>query len=263
VSSIFDLPGISDLVKREERNKVYGVLCAVVTRIDDDKGRYMVRVRFMTQPNGASSAQTKEESAWCRIVTWGAGKDRGWYGLPEVGDEVLVGFEQGDFNRPVILGSLWNKEQVVIDDNKDGKNDQRWYKSRSGHMLKFGDDTDGKKEQITIQSAKGAQIVIDDTDSGHRVHFQDQKKENYLTLDKQAKTVTLESTTGDIIIKAKEKILLEANNIEIVSKENTSMTAKQWLVDVGDKFAIQGKAAGDVLASDTLTLIGTSKVNIN
>ncbi len=47
-------------------------------------------------------------SDWARTVQLGAGKDRGWTVLPEVGDEVLVAFEQGDFSRPTVLGGLYN-----------------------------------------------------------------------------------------------------------------------------------------------------------
>ena len=47
-------------------------------------------------------------SAWARTVQAGAGKDRGWQVLPEVGDEVLVAFEQGDFRRPTVIGGLFN-----------------------------------------------------------------------------------------------------------------------------------------------------------
>jgi uncharacterized protein involved in type VI secretion and phage assembly len=265
VSSIFHLPGISDLLKREERNKVYGVVCAIVTKIDDDQGRYMVRVRFVNQPNGSSAASPVEVSAWCRIITFGAGKTddkRGWYGLPEIDDEVLVAFENGDVNRPVIVGSLWNNDAKPIKDNKDGKNNDRWFKSRSGHILRFCDDKDGKKEQVEILSAKGAQVLLDDTDQGFRVHIQDQKKENYLTLDQQAKKITLESSTGDILIKAKGTITLEANKLETVSKSDTKMEAKTWSVKAGDSFTIDGGGTGDVIADGNLNVIG-SKVNIN
>ena len=47
-------------------------------------------------------------SDWARTVQPGAGKDRGGTVLPEVGDEVLVAFEQGDFRRPYVLGGLYN-----------------------------------------------------------------------------------------------------------------------------------------------------------
>ena len=47
-------------------------------------------------------------SDWARTVQPGAGKDRGAMVLPEVGDEVLVLFEQGDIRRPYVLGGLYN-----------------------------------------------------------------------------------------------------------------------------------------------------------
>ena len=47
-------------------------------------------------------------SDWARTVQPGAGKDRGAMVLPEVGDEVLVAFEQGDPQRPYVLGGLFN-----------------------------------------------------------------------------------------------------------------------------------------------------------
>jgi hypothetical protein len=45
---------------------------------------------------------------WITLVSLGGGRDRGFFALPEVGDEVLVGFEHGDPERPIVLGSLWN-----------------------------------------------------------------------------------------------------------------------------------------------------------
>jgi uncharacterized protein involved in type VI secretion and phage assembly len=263
VSSIFQLPGIADLVQREDRSKVYGVMVGIVTKNKDEKGRYMVRVRLVSHPNGSSEGA--EETTWCRIATFGAGDDRGAFFLPELDDEVLVAFENGDFNRPYVIGTLWNKNAAPPTDNnsQDGKNNDRILKTRSGHIFRFGDDKEGKKEQIEIKSAGGAQILIDDTDGGHRVHIQDQKKENYLTLDKEAKKITLETSTGEILIKAKKKIQLEADTIETISTKDTKMEAKQWQVVASDKFTIQGNAAGDVVASNTLTLIGSSKVNIN
>ena len=49
-----------------------------------------------------------EESHWARISCLMAGDKRGALFLPEVGDEVLVAFEQGSFQRPYVLGGLHN-----------------------------------------------------------------------------------------------------------------------------------------------------------
>ena len=64
-----------------------------------------------------------EESAWARIATPSAGKARGLLMLPQVDEEVIVGFEHGDTRRPIVVGSLFNGKDKPGDDllqNKDG-----------------------------------------------------------------------------------------------------------------------------------------------
>ena len=53
--------------------------------------------RFQQGPNGDWQTLLRLDRA-----------DRGFYSLPEIGDEVLVTFENGDIAHPVIVGSLWN-----------------------------------------------------------------------------------------------------------------------------------------------------------
>ena len=48
------------------------------------------------------------ESGWARVSSAGAGRDRGFIVVPEVDDEVLVAFEDGDPSFPYVLGGLWN-----------------------------------------------------------------------------------------------------------------------------------------------------------
>src|SRR5262245_7183042 len=151
------------MVERESRQKIYGVVCAIVTNNQDDQGLYRVKVRFPWLPNGGQEGG--EESDWCRIATIGAGKDRGMFTLPEVDDEVLVCFEHGDIARPYIIGSLWNSQSTTHRDNKkgnanQGKNDVRSFKSRSGHKLEF-DDKSGE-EKVNIEAKSGAKVQIDD-----------------------------------------------------------------------------------------------------
>src|SRR5262245_6538242 len=82
-------------------------------------------------------------SAPARVMMPMTGPRRGAYFMPEVGDEVVVGFDAGDTNMPVILGAVWNNEAPFPDQAKPSSdNNVRTIVSRSGHELTF-DDTSG------------------------------------------------------------------------------------------------------------------------
>ena len=80
-----------------------GVVSARVTAHNDPKKMGRVQVQFFWQEDGSTH--------WARATSPHAGPDRGFMFMPEVGDEVAVAFEDGDPERPVILGSLWNGVQ--------------------------------------------------------------------------------------------------------------------------------------------------------
>ena len=73
-----------------------GVVVGTVSNNIDPLGRGRVRVRFPWFSDLA-------ESAWARCSTPMAGSSRGMYFLPDIGDEVLVAFEHGNFNKPVVV----------------------------------------------------------------------------------------------------------------------------------------------------------------
>ena len=60
--------------------------------------------------------------------------------IPEVGDEVLVGFEHGDPRQPIILGGLFGNKSTIPDWTvKDGKVSSRRFTSRLGHVWELSD----------------------------------------------------------------------------------------------------------------------------
>ncbi|MCX6830716.1 MAG: phage baseplate assembly protein V, partial [candidate division Zixibacteria bacterium] len=89
-------------VARNERQS--DPLMAIVTDNNDPEMRGRVKVKFPMK----SASGGDLESPWLRTTSGYAGNNRGIYFMPEVDDEVLVGFEMGDSNMPVVLGSLWN-----------------------------------------------------------------------------------------------------------------------------------------------------------
>jgi phage protein D len=77
------------------------LVIGIVSNNKDPDGMGRVKVKF-------PSLSDTVESAWARVATPSAGKDRGLLMLPVVNEEVIVGFEQGDTRRPYVLGSLFN-----------------------------------------------------------------------------------------------------------------------------------------------------------
>jgi hypothetical protein len=78
---------------------INGVATAIVSEVKDPIDRGWVRVRLSAHAGGAQE--------WARVVSAPGGRARSGLQL-NVGDEVLVTFEQGDARRPYVIGGLWN-----------------------------------------------------------------------------------------------------------------------------------------------------------
>jgi uncharacterized protein involved in type VI secretion and phage assembly len=113
--------------------RIPGVVTGIVTAVDDPDGRGRVKLRF---PWLSESYET----AWARVAQVSAGGDRGSAFPPEVGDEVLVAFEQGEIRSPYVLGGLYNG--VDAPDlggslTEGGSVRRRGVKTVAGHQLVF------------------------------------------------------------------------------------------------------------------------------
>lgn len=128
----------------------FGLVFAQVRAITDDG----LELDYLSSAMDAPSAPA-------RLATPMAGNDRGMFFMPEVGDEVVVGFELGDVNRPVVLGSLWNdRAQPPAQADTAPSNNVRTIVSRAGHEITL-DDTPGAGG-IEIRTRGGFRIEIDD-----------------------------------------------------------------------------------------------------
>src|SRR5206468_2986126 len=85
--------------------------------------------------------------------------DSGTVFYPEVGDDVLVTFEQGDIDRPIVIGGLWDGQKKPPEGNGDGKNNLQVIKTRAGHKIEF-DNTEGS-EKLLITDKSGSKITLD------------------------------------------------------------------------------------------------------
>ncbi|RPK33032.1 MULTISPECIES: phage baseplate assembly protein V [Streptomyces] len=100
---------------------------------------------------------------WAPCARPMAGKDMGFYWLPEPGDQVLVAFDQGDLGKPYVIGGLWNADQPPPATNTDGSNSTRVIKSRSGHTITF-DDAKSGGEVVIRDGGRGSAITLNAAD---------------------------------------------------------------------------------------------------
>jgi phage protein D/phage baseplate assembly protein gpV len=183
-----------------------GVVTAIVTNTDDPNKWGRVKVKFPWLTEDA-------ESDWARVIGPGGGPKAGFFALPEVGDEVLVVFEHGDFDQPFLLGGLWNGKDAVPPKSDSAPSGEiplvRTWCSRTGHRITVYDNADNK---IEIVSAGNHQLTLDDANkkitlktSGGLV----------LTLDDNGKKLSIQSN-GEIEVKSGTNLKIQASgNIDL------------------------------------------------
>lgn len=201
---------------------VPGVVIGTVVNVKDPNKRGRVRVTFPWLSDDYTSP-------WARVVQAGAGDGRGWHLVPEVGDEVLVAFEQGDVRRPYVIGGLYNGrdraqggDQAVDQDR--GTVDIRSFTSRSGHRVEF-----------------------DDTSGSERVSIVDKTGNNRIVIDSKQDTLTVECE-GDLTIEAGGTLNLSAG--------------RDVVVEADGSFSVDARSAAEVKAATSLDLEGSSSATL-
>ncbi len=201
------MTGLLDLERAEARcherladgwgGRWYGVAPALVTDIKDPDGQGRVRVKLPWSPDGGGG---QGYEAWARIATLFAGDKRGSWFLPDVDDEVLVAFEQGDPRRPYVLGGLWNgKDKPPESMDGGGRNYKKVIKSRNGVTVTL-DDQDGQ-ESLKLETPGGQKLTMKDGPGSVTIE------------DSNGNSVKLE--TSGITVTAAAKVTVNASQVAI------------------------------------------------
>jgi uncharacterized protein involved in type VI secretion and phage assembly len=199
-----------------------------------------VRVRYPWQ-------DAEERTGWARVVAPYAGNARGLGLLPEVGDEVLVAFEQGDFRRPYVLGGLYNgvdtpkPGDVDLVDSGSGQVNRRSVVSRRGHRIDLLDQQ-GRKDGITLATGDGKlTVAMDATGTKVTVHSDG--------------TVTIEAKQGVTIDAGAGNVTMKGTQVEITATAGLTL-------DGGPQTTVKSSAAMTIDGGATTTIKG-GMVSIN
>ena len=164
-----------------------------------------IKVKFPWLPKDPTGKDI--ESNWARIATPMAGPERGILFVPEINDEVLIAFEQGDVNRPYMVGALWNGKDKPPESGseyqKGGKIIHRVIKTRAGHLF-----------------------ILDDSDDKPSIQIIDKTGANSIVIDSAQNTITVKANK-DLIIDVKGNIDMKAGgNITMTAIGNITADAK-------------------------------------
>lgn len=144
-----------------------------------------VRVQFLWQ----ETLSGRRYTPWLRIAQPHGGDDKGFYFIPEIGEEVMVAFENGNAEKPYVVGTLYHGRQHPGRQWPDGSNNVKAIRTRNGHT-----------------------VEIHDQGAGGYIRIYDYKKENYiLTYSTDERLIKLEST-GNIELYAANDIIMHAGH---------------------------------------------------
>ncbi len=222
---------------------IEGLFTGTVLKIDsdpDDAYRIQVEVALFNDDN---------TGLWARMANFYSTNGQGAFFLPEVGDEVILGFLNHNPRFPVILGSLYSqKNKPNPKMTPDAKNPLKGFFSKTGLQLLFDDD----KKIMTLATPGGNTLILDDDQK--QVTLQDQNGNSLImgssgiTL-KSGKTLTVKSDK-DISISGQSGVALEASGGDTTLKgTNISATANA-------EFTAKGNAQATVQGGGQLTLKG-------
>ena len=240
-----------------------GTQPAIVMENTDPHGLGRIRVQMPWQQI------TGEMTPWIRIVTPHAGGDKGFHFIPEINEEVMVGFEGDNAEHPYMMGSLYNGG-AKAGAFQSNANDIKAIKTRSGHVIEFNDTNNG--ESITIVDKKGNHIIIDT--AGESISINALKDININAGE------NINITAGkNISINAGENMDESAGkNVSIIANKDMMLNASGNMTEMSENrkdlidgdFSRQSTTSDEYAnemtlfsAEDNLTMQSSKSININ
>lgn len=171
---------------------------AQVVDIADPEGLNRVQVRLLS----FDGVDAQDAPVWARVVCPFAGSDRGTFFMPDVDDEVLVVFMNGDPRYPIVMGGLWsgaNEPPAEL-----GSEGNRFKRIRSKNGVTVTLDDQSGQEQLVLETPAGQKVTLGDGPA----------------------TVTVEDSNGN-------RVVMDSSSISITASAKLSIDAPQVNVSAG------------------------------
>ncbi|MCW5519049.1 type VI secretion system tip protein VgrG [Aureitalea sp. L0-47] len=218
---------------------IQGLHSAVVKQIDDDpksEFRVLVEIPIIDENN---------ERIWARLASPYAGNGMAAFFLPEIGDEVIVGFTNNDPRSPIILGSMHSSAKPAPE-TPDRDNSVKTIVTRNKLQLKFDDE----QKLISLNTPGGNSMVISDTDGGLTLSDTHGNK-----IEMNSSGITIDSKS-DLNLKAANSVSINGASISVNGTESISNTAGTVTITGNLTTSISGNAECRVSSSGQMSITG-------
>ena len=255
---LFDI--IDDIAEKQTTktetgdNRVLGVVIGTVAQNYDNTmpGRLCVSLPSRDEGN---------QLRWARLAMPYGGSKWGIYFMPEIGDQVLVAFEQGNIERPYVIGCVSKSSDMFLNQTADQPNTNKRIVTHNGNAIEFEDqEGDGAKDKITIRTAgksQGTEHSITLDNAKHKITITDPNGENKITMDTMNGQMEV-LAASKLTVKVGDQIELIMNGVSGV----TELKTKDFRVSATNNIKQEALKTFEVSGATT-KLEGTAKASVS
>ncbi|MBO5552011.1 MAG: hypothetical protein J5966_08630 [Lachnospiraceae bacterium] len=288
--AIFDI--IEDVSKKQVEktetgdSRIMGIMLGKVVKNYDKNlpGRVAVILLSREQGEGEGNEADNARLLWARVVMHSSGSSWGHYFIPEIGDLVLVAFEQGNIERAYVIGCIPKTNDKILTSSVNEKNLYKKIVTRNGNSIIFEDVTEeqgeggqggagagggegnpGDKDKITIQTANKMHrlalnnekklMELADKESKNFIRLQTDEQKGHIEITAAKKitvrvgdniTLTMNGETGAVTLKAK-KVTVEADDsMTYSSQSRAEFSGSSVKIEAGGNMKLNSTGPIDV-----------------
>ncbi|MCR5411080.1 MAG: phage baseplate assembly protein V [Lachnospiraceae bacterium] len=290
--ALFDI--LEDVSKKQVEktdtgdSRIMGIMLGQVVKNYDENLPGMVSVILLSREQGEGEGDEADNTRrlWARVVMPSSGGSWGHYFIPEIGDLVLIAFEQGNIERAYVIGCIPKTNDAILTKSKNEKNLYKKIVTKNGNAIIFEDVTEdqgeggaggggnpGEKDKMTVQTAldmhhlifdnEKKMMEISDKDKKNFMRFSTDEEKGHIEVTAAKKitvkvgddiSLTMNGDTGAVMLKAK-KITLQADDaISLESQSRAELKGANVKVDASG--ALKLSSGGPVEVSGTPIKLG-------
>lgn len=221
---------------------IEGLQNGIVKKIDEDPNNEF-RVQVSIPILGVDA-----EAVWARLSTfYTGGSGFGAYFMPEVNDEVILGFMNGDPRFPVILGSVFSSK-IAAPETPDENNTIKTLITKAGLQIKFDDEN----KVITVLTPGGNIMVFSDQDEGITITDQNSNK-----IEMGSSGITVDSQS-DLTLKAAQAVNIQGMSISVSGEQSIDASSAQVSISGDTQTSISGGAQCEISADGQMSVKGAT-----